>query len=325
MRALIRVTLALAVVGVGCDPPVERAEETGLPGTSIADAPPPTLGLIDDARIINADSEPGNWLAHGRTYEEQRFSPLTQINRDNVSDLGLAWFRDMGTNRGQEATPIIVDGTMFVTSAWSRVYAIDAVTGDLKWSYDPEVPGEWGRRACCDVVNRGVAVYQGRVYVGSLDGRLIALDAATGVKVWEVDTLIDRDRFYSITGAPRAAGGKVFIGNGGAEFGVRGYVTAYDAETGEQAWVSSPSPATPRCRSSTPRWRWRQRPGEEVSGGRSEAAGRPGTRLSMTQTSTRCIWASATGHRGPARYVHPAGATICSSRRSSPWMSTRAA
>ncbi len=245
MRALIRVTLALAVVGVGCDAPVERAEETGLPGTSIADAPPPTLGLIDDARIINADSEPGNWLAHGRTYEEQRFSPLTQINRDNVSDLGLAWFRDMGTNRGQEATPIIVDGTMFVTSAWSRVYAIDAVTGDLKWSYDPEVPGEWGRRACCDVVNRGVAVYQGRVYVGSLDGRLIALDAATGVKVWEVDTLIDRDRFYSITGAPRAAGGKVFIGNGGAEFGVRGYVTAYDAETGEQAWRFFTVPGDP--------------------------------------------------------------------------------
>ena len=245
MRALIRVTLALAVVGVGCDAPVERAEETGLPGTSIADAPPPTLGLIDDARIINADSEPGNWLAHGRTYEEQRFSPFTQINRDNVSDLGLAWFRDMGTNRGQEATPIIVDGTMFVTSAWSRVYAIDAVTGDLKWSYDPEVPGEWGRRACCDVVNRGVAVYQGRVYVGSLDGRLIALDAATGVKVWEVDTLIDRDRFYSITGAPRAAGGKVFIGNGGAEFGVRGYVTAYDAETGEQAWRFFTVPGDP--------------------------------------------------------------------------------
>ena len=244
MRALTWVALAVAVVGLGCasgDGPAE----TDLTGSSTGDAPAPTIGLIDDARINNADSEPGNWLAYGRTYEEQRFSPLTQINRDNVADLGLAWYRDMGTNRAQEATPIIVDGTMFVSSAWSRVFAIDAVTGDLKWSYDPEVPGEWGRRACCDVVNRGVAVYKGRVYVASLDGRLIALDAATGAEVWETDTIIDRDRFYSITGAPRAAAGKVFIGNGGAEFGVRGYVTAYDAETGEEAWRFFTVPGDP--------------------------------------------------------------------------------
>ena len=155
-------------------------------------APTATIGLIDDARINNADSEPGNWLAYGRTYEEQRFSPLTQINRETVGELGLAWARDMNTNRVQEATPIIVDGVMFLTSSWSRVFAIDAVSGEQLWFYDPQVPGEWGRRACCDVVNRGVAVYQGRVYVASLDGRLIALDAATGIKVWEVDTIIDR-------------------------------------------------------------------------------------------------------------------------------------
>lgn len=239
MRTLTSVALAVAVVGVGC------ASGEGPAETSTTDAPAPTIGLIDDARINNADSEPGNWLSHGRTYEEQRFSPLTQINRDNVGELGLAWYRDMGTNRAQEATPIIVDGVMFLTSAWSRVFAVDAVTGDLLWSYDPEIPGEWGRRACCDVVNRGVAVYRGRVYVASLDGRLIALDAATGVEVWETDTIIDRDRFYSITGAPRAAGGKVFIGNGGAEFGVRGYVTAYDAETGEQAWRFFTVPGDP--------------------------------------------------------------------------------
>lgn len=245
MRAQSWLVSAIAVMGVGCGVPPEPTSDIAAAGTANADAPAPTIGLIDDARINNADSEPGNWLAHGRTYEEQRFSPLTGIDRDNVAQLGLAWHRDMGTNRGQEATPIVVDGTMFVSSAWSRVFAIDAVTGDLKWSYDPDVPGEWGRRACCDVVNRGVAVYRGRVYVGSLDGRLIALDAATGVKVWEVDTIIDRDRFYSITGAPRAAAGKVFIGNGGAEFGVRGYVTAYDAETGEQAWRFFTVPGDP--------------------------------------------------------------------------------
>ena len=207
--------------------------------------PEPTVGLIDDARIVNADSEPGNWLAHGRTFEEQRFSPLADINRENVGELGLAWYRDLGTNRGLEATPIVVDGIMFFTSTWSRVHAVDAVTGEEIWSYDPEVPGEWARWACCDVVNRGVAVYEGRVYVGSLDGRLIALDAATGTLVWEVDTLMDRERPYTITGAPRAARGKVFIGNGGAEYGVRGYVTAYDAKTGEEAWRFFTVPGDP--------------------------------------------------------------------------------
>ncbi|MDA1075441.1 MAG: PQQ-dependent dehydrogenase, methanol/ethanol family [Proteobacteria bacterium] len=213
--------------------------------SSAQTSPAPTIGLIDDERIKQAESEPGNWLAYGRTYEEQRFSPLTQINRDNVKDLKLEWFRDMGTNRAQESTPIVVDGIMFLTSSWSKVYAIKATTGEVIWSYDPKVPGEWGRRACCDVVNRGVAVYKGRVYVGSLDGRLIALDAGTGKLVWEVDTIIDRDRFYTITGAPRAAKGKIYIGNGGAEFGVRGYVTAYDAETGEQAWRFYTVPGNP--------------------------------------------------------------------------------
>ena len=195
------------------------------------------------SRIENAESEPGNWLAYGRTYEEQRFSPLTQINKASISKLGLAWVKDMGTNRAQESTPIIVDGIMFLTSSWSRVFAIDAVTGKTLWAFDPQVPGAYARKACCDVVNRGVAVYKGRVYVASLDGRLIALDAASGKKIWEVDTIIDRTRAYTITGAPRAAQGKIFIGNGGAEYGVRGYVTAYDAETGEQLTVNVSDPA----------------------------------------------------------------------------------
>ncbi len=200
---------------------------------------------IDEARLNNAASEPGNWLAHGRTYEEQRFSPLDQINRDTVARLGLAWMYDMGTTRGLEATPIIVDGLMFLTGAWSKVYAFDAKTGALIWSYDPKVPRSWGQRACCDVVNRGVSVYHGKVFVGSLDGRLLALDANTGKLVWEVDTIIDRSRDYSITGAPLTAKGKVFIGNGGAEFGVRGYVSAYDTETGVLAWRFFTVPGDP--------------------------------------------------------------------------------
>ena len=204
-----------------------------------------SIGLIDDERIINAESEPGNWIAHGRTYEEQRFSPLLTINKDSVSDLGLAWYKDMGTNRALEATPIVVDGIMFFTSTWSRVYAVEAKTGKTIWKFDPEVPGEWARKACCDIVNRGVAVYEGKVFFASLDGRLFSLNAETGEKIWEVDTIIDRSRAYTITGAPRAAKGKVFIGNGGAEYGVRGYVTAYDTETGEQVWRFFTVPGDP--------------------------------------------------------------------------------
>ena len=205
----------------------------------------PRVGMIDDQRIINADSEPGNWLSHGRTFEGHRFSPLTQINRGNVSELGLAWFRDMGTNRTQEATPIVENGVMYFTGAWSRVYAMEVDSGELLWSHDPKVAGEFARKLCCDVINRGVAVYGGKVYIGVLDGRLQALDAETGEQVWEVDTVVDRDRDYSISGAPLVAAGKVFIGNGGAEMGVRGYVSAYDAETGELAWRFFTVPGDP--------------------------------------------------------------------------------
>ncbi|HIK71952.1 MAG TPA: PQQ-dependent dehydrogenase, methanol/ethanol family [Gammaproteobacteria bacterium] len=204
-----------------------------------------TIGLINDERIIAAESEPGNWLSHGRTYEEQRFSPLNKINKDTVKGLGLVWSKDMGTNRALESTPIVVDGIMFFTSTWSRVYAVDALTGETIWTFDPEVPGEWARKACCDIVNRGVAVYNGKVYSASLDGRLFSLNAETGDKIWEVDTIIDRTRAYTITGAPRVAKGKVFIGNGGAEYGVRGYVTAYDSETGDQAWRFFTVPGNP--------------------------------------------------------------------------------
>jgi quinohemoprotein ethanol dehydrogenase len=200
--------------------------------------------LIDDARIIAADAEPHNWLAHGRTFDEQRYSPLDQINIDTVGELGLAWSFRTDTTRGLEASPIVADGYMYATGNWGVVYALDARTGEEMWRYDPEVPGEWARYACCDIVNRGVAVYHGKVYVGSLDGRLIALDAETGDVVWEINT-IDRDMPYTITGAPRVLKGKVLIGNGGAEYGVRGYVSAYDAETGDLVWRFYTVPGNP--------------------------------------------------------------------------------
>ena len=209
---------------------------------------PPEAGAghmdVDGARIIHADREPGNWLTYGRTYNEQRFSPLDQINDSNASRLGLAWYYDLDTKRGQEATPIVVDGVMYVTTAWSKVKALDAITGKLIWAYDPKVPGQWGINACCDVVNRGVAVWGNRVYLGTLDGRLVALDAANGKLIWEVRTF-DKNKRYSITGAPRIVKGMVLIGNGGAEFGVRGYITAYDAESGKQVWRFYTVPGNP--------------------------------------------------------------------------------
>lgn len=188
---------------------------------------------IDGARIIKASGE--EWLSYGRTYDEQRFSPLDQVNTGNVGELGLAWYADLDTARGQEATPLVIDGKIYVTTAWSKVKAFDATNGKPLWDYDPKVPGETGVKACCDVVNRGLAAWGNMLFLGTLDGRLIALDRGTGREIWSKVT-VDQDKAYTITGAPRVIDGMVIIGNGGAEFGVRGFVAAYDAATGKQLW-----------------------------------------------------------------------------------------
>src|SRR6202040_2042754 len=190
---------------------------------------------VDGARIAHADAEPGNWLSYGRTYSEQRYSPLAQINDNNARSLGLAWFADLDTNRAQEATPLIVDGGMYVSTAWSLVKAYDARSGRLLWAYDPQVHRELGLNACCDVGNRGVAAWNHKIFVGAYDGRLIALDAATGTPVWSTLT-VDTSKPYTITQAPRVIKGRVIIGNSGGEYGTRGYISAYDAETGKLVW-----------------------------------------------------------------------------------------
>jgi quinohemoprotein ethanol dehydrogenase len=190
---------------------------------------------ITTAMLVGADGDSANWISHGRTYSEQRFSPLDGVNRDNVGQLGLAWYADMDTGRGQEATPLVIDGKLYLTTAWSKVKAFDATTGKPLWEYDPKVPGETAVKACCDVVNRGLATYGDKLFFGTLDGRLIALDRETGKVAWEKIT-VDQSKSYTITGAPRVIDGKVIIGNGGAEFGVRGFVAAYDAGSGEQLW-----------------------------------------------------------------------------------------
>ncbi len=194
--------------------------------------------------LIGADNEPGQWLSVGRTYDEQRFSPLNQITAGNVGQLALTWFADFDTNRGQEASPLVINGRLYVTTAWSKVFAYDAKTGKPLWNYDPQVSGGTGIKGCCDVVNRGLAAFGNKLYLGAYDGRLIALNALTGKVEWQVDT-VDQARSYTITGAPRVANGKVFIGNGGAEIGVRGYISAYDANDGKLLWRFFTVPGDP--------------------------------------------------------------------------------
>ena len=201
-------------------------------------------GVVTSDRLVRAERDPDNWLTHGRTYDEQRYSPLTQITGANVSQLGLAWYLDLPTKRGVEATPLVIDGVMYTTGAWSIVYAIDVRTGHQIWTYDPQVDRSWAQYACCDVVNRGVAAWGKNIIVGTLDGYLVALDAESGTEVWRIDT-IDRRPPYTITGAPRVIKGKVIIGNGGAEYGVRGYVSAYDATTGRRVWRFYTVPGDP--------------------------------------------------------------------------------
>jgi quinohemoprotein ethanol dehydrogenase len=215
-----------------------------LAGAGCARRKSEPVTVADDAGLRAADGDSANWLTYGRTYSEQRFSPLKQLNEQSVSKLGLAWQFDLGTIRGAEATPLVKDGVMFATSAWSIVYALDVWTGTLLWKYDPQVPKDHDKYVCCDVVNRGVALYKGRVYVGTLDGRLVALDAVTGAPDWIAQTT-PQGGSYAITGAPRIAMGRVLIGNAGSEYPVRGYISAYDAETGKLAWRTYTVPGDP--------------------------------------------------------------------------------
>ena len=201
--------------------------------------------LWSSLATAQTESDHGEWRQYGYDYREQRFSPLQQINQTSVSELGLSWHFDTDFNRGLEATPIVIDGVMYVTGNWSMVYALNARTGKLLWRYDPQVPREWGMYACCDVVNRGVAVADGKVVFGTLDARLIALDASTGKPIWEIQSADTKLWPYTITGAPRIAKGKVFIGNGGAEYGVRGFVSAFDLQTGELVWRFYTVPGNP--------------------------------------------------------------------------------
>ena len=194
--------------------------------------------------LATKNTRMSDWPSYGRSAAEQRHSPLSKISTENVSDLGAAWVAQLDTKRSIEATPVVIDGIMYTTGSWGVTYALNAKTGEQIWMYDPKVPKAKARHACCDVNNRGVAVHGDKVFVGAFDGRLIALDKANGKPLW-VTATFDPELPYSITGAPRVVKNKVIIGNGGADYGVRGFVAAYDVDTGKRLWQFFTVPGNP--------------------------------------------------------------------------------
>ncbi len=202
---------------------------------------------VDDNALKNAGSKSNtdDWLTYGLNQQEQRYSLLKQIDATNVNRLGLAWTYEIGPGGGnQEGTPLVSNGVLYSITNWSITFAVDLRTGKELWRYDPKVDRDT-THPCCGVVNRGLGIYNGKILVPVLDGRMVALDAATGTELWSVQTTPPGSD-YTVTMAPRIAKGKVIIGNAGAEFPVRGYVTAYDIETGKQAWRFYTVPGDPK-------------------------------------------------------------------------------
>ena len=185
------------------------------------------------SRIVNADKEPQNWLSYSRTFDGQRYSPLNQITPANVAKLKLIWLSQLSELDHFETTPIAVDGILYVSEAPDAVAARDARTGRELWRFVRPLPADL--RVCCGRVNRGVAILDNVVYAGTLDAHLIALNAANGALLWDV-TVADYTAGYAITAAPLAIDGKIITGVAGGEFGIRGFVDAYDAQTGKQLW-----------------------------------------------------------------------------------------
>ncbi|MEE8161167.1 MAG: PQQ-binding-like beta-propeller repeat protein, partial [Acidobacteriota bacterium] len=194
---------------------------------------PPGMLPVTYERLLRAEQEPENWLTYSGQYHGQRYSRLTQINRNNVHLLRVSWVYQTGIVEKVETTPLVVDGVMYLTQPPSDVIALDAKTGRPYWSYHPILSDQL--TICCGKVNRGVAILGEKIYLATLDARLIALDAKSGNVVWDVQ-IADPQSGYSSTAAPLAVKDKIVTGIAGGEFGIRGFVDAYDAETGKRVW-----------------------------------------------------------------------------------------
>ena len=201
----------------------------------------------ESAHTAAASDDAGSWVTGGRDYRQTYYSPLSEINRSNIGRLGYAWHADFESEHGFESTPLVVDGVLYASGPGGTVTTFDAVTGRKLWHFSPDIDPAAIRRVCCGVVNRGLTLRQDKVYVAALDGVLYALNRKTGAVIWSADSIIDHSRGYTVTGAPYMAGGLVIIGNAGAEFDARGYITAYDADSGKQRWRFFTVPGNPEA------------------------------------------------------------------------------
>lgn len=222
--------LRYLLIAFGLSACVEKGNDAAIENSDIG------AGQITSKRLANSDSEPGEWMTGGRDFKQSYYSPLKNIDKNNAHKLGFAWQYEINTTHGFEATPIVIDGVMFASGPKGAVYSLDAKTGKERWAFEPTIDPGTMRKVCCGPINRGLVVWLGNVYVASLDGYLYALDANTGAINWRVDTITERDRGYTVTGAPYIANNVVVIGNSGAELDARGYVTAYDVKTGQKRW-----------------------------------------------------------------------------------------
>jgi len=201
---------------------------------------------VTDQMLLNASQDPNNWLMYGRDYSNTRYSPLVQINSGNAGHLTHQWSFSFGVLDGQTTTPVVNDGMMYVTSSWSKLFALDAKTGEMLWRYDHPLPDDVAKYACCDVVNRGAALYGDNVYLATLDMHVVALDAKSGKVVWDAK-LDNYKRAYTFTVAPLIVKGKVIVGTSNGEYPVRGFIAALDAQTGKELWrtYTVPGPGEP--------------------------------------------------------------------------------
>lgn len=201
---------------------------------------------VTDDMLLNADKDASNWLLYGRDYQTTRYSPLSQVNKGNIKSLKASWNLSFGVLDGQDSQAVVVNGTVYVTSSYNKVWSVDGATGKVNWKYERELPGDVFPKLCCDVVNRGVAVYKNKVYLATLDAHVVALDNATGKVVWD-KKIGDYTYAETFTIMPMALRNKIIFGTAGAEYGVRGWIAAIDADTGAPVWktYTIPGPGEP--------------------------------------------------------------------------------
>ncbi|MBI3796827.1 MAG: PQQ-dependent dehydrogenase, methanol/ethanol family [Deltaproteobacteria bacterium] len=226
-RSLFALSLAL---------PVSVHAQNGKPDGK----PTKSLKPVTVERLLKGTEDSSGWLMYGGNYQNWRFSPLKDINRQNIKKLQVAWIFQTGIPGQLEAAPIIADGILYLTSSYSHLYALDAATGEPLWKYDHPLPDDL--RICCGPTNRGVAIVDDKVFMATLDAHLVALDRKTGTVAWNTK-MDDYTVGYSSTAAPLVIKDKVIIGIAGGEYGARGFIDAYDAKTGERKWRRYTIPA----------------------------------------------------------------------------------